>query len=332
MNEIFKAHNRIKDFIHQTPLMESSKLNNMLGHRIIFKMENLQKTGSFKSRGALNKLLTLKEKNNLPKEVVAFSSGNHAQGVAWAANQLGVNATIFLPEFSSEVKKQATRGYGSTVIETGTRREAEKKTEQARQEGAYFIHPFDDEDIITGQGTACFEALQEGINPDAVFTPLGGGGLTSGTHLSLKEMSSNALLFAGEPTQANDASISYKQGSIFCFGDSPQTIADGAKSLGLSPRTFDHIKQIAGIFEISEDEIIYWSQWLMHLLKTSIEPTSALAMSAAHKWLGQQNSPKEVLIIISGGNIASDTYRKIFATDLLCKIPTSHHLQEKEVA
>ncbi len=147
-SEIEMAYNRISAYIHRTPLVSSLILNNFLGHEILFKVECLQKIGAFKIRGALNTLLSLKEQNALPKEVVAFSSGNHAQAVAYASKMLNVKATIILPSFTSPIKQQATKYYGAEVINTATRKEAEEKTAEIASKGAFFIHPFDNDETI----------------------------------------------------------------------------------------------------------------------------------------------------------------------------------------
>lgn len=307
-----EAHSRIALFIKRTPLIQSSFLNNWFGHEIIFKAEGHQTTGAYKVRGALNTLLALKEQNDLPEKVVAFSSGNHAQAVAWAGAKLGVKATIFMPSFTSKIKQQATRGYGAEVVITNSRMEAETAAIDAAENGAYLIPPFDHDMEIAGQGTACFEALNDGAKPDAIFAPCGGGGLLSGTFLATQLLAPNTKIFAGEPKQANDAAISYKTGNIFRFPDSPITLADGAKTLAVSPRTFHYLKQLNGFYEVEEEDIIYWTQWLTHLLKLPVEPTSAVAMGAAYQWLGTQKTKQRVLVILSGSNIAPEVFRQIW--------------------
>jgi threonine dehydratase len=322
MNPTLLAQNRISPYIHRTPLLESHLLNNWLGHEIIFKHEGLQKIGAFKIRGALNTMLHLQEQGNLPKEVVAFSSGNHAQAVALAAKQLGVKAMIILPSFTSKVKQQATRDYGATVINTATRQEAEKLTAEIESKGAYFIHPYDNDDVMAGQGTACLEALQDGANPDAIFAPCGGGGLLSGTYMAAQTLQNPPVVFAGEPKNGNDAARSYASGKIFKFDNPPETIADGARTMSVSERTFAYLKKLGGFFEIEEDEMIYWSQWVSHLLKVACEPTSALAIAAAVRWLKTQNTKKRVLVILSGGNIDQGTYQKIWQNNYLEQVPS----------
>lgn len=319
---IKQAYERIKPYINATPLLSSSLLNGWLGHEIIFKVEGLQKIGAFKIRGALNTLLSLKEAGNLPKEVVAFSSGNHAQAVALASSLFGVKATIVMTSSASKIKQQATKSYGATVINTENRKQAEELTRKIASDGAYFIHPFDNDMVIAGQGTACYEALQQGVKPTAIFATCGGGGWLSGTYLATQLLAPATAVFAGEPANANDAIRSYKSGVIARFEDSPKTIADGAASLSVSERTFHYLKQLNGFYEVSEEEIIYWTQWLMHLLKVSVEPTSAVAMGAAFKWLQTQTEKQRVLVMLSGGNIAPETYLKIWENNYLERLPS----------
>ena len=316
------AHERLKAHITRTPILRSHLLNRFLGTDISFKYEGAQKVGAFKARGALNTLLRLRETKKMPLEAVAYSSGNHAQAVAWAAKQMGIKATVVIPAGASKVKVAATEAYGAEVIIAKTRGEAEETAKKlASRAGTFLLPPYDHDDVIAGQGTAAFEAWQEEKNFDAVFAPCGGGGLISGTFLATRLFSKEAKIFAAEPSIANDAARSYHTGKIFRFHDAPKTIADGARTLGISERTFHYIDQLDGFYEISETEILYWSQWLMHLLKVTVEPTAALGMAAAHKWLGEGNRNKRVLVILSGANLDSETYGKIWAHDHLSKLP-----------
>lgn len=325
---VIEAQDRISGHLNKTPLLESSLLNNWLGHEIIFKVEGFQKTGAFKARGALNTVLHLKESGQLAKEISAFSSGNHAQAVALAGSKLGIKTTIFLPSFTSKIKQQATRSYGAEVILTPTRQEAERLMEEKATKGANIIHPYDNDYVIAGQGTACLEALQDGVNPDAVFAPCGGGGLLSGTYLACQTQKKPPLVFAGEPKNANDAAISYRTGKIFQFDTSPQTIADGGRALSVSERTLQYISKVDGFYEITEEEILYWTQWTSHLLKIACETTSAVAVAAAYKWLCSQNSKKRALVVLSGGNIAPETYKEIWNHNYLDKLPVTTKVAE----
>jgi threonine dehydratase len=323
-DRVAEALERIAPYIVRTPLLTSQRLDNWLGHTITFKAEPFQKVGAFKVRGALNAILKLKEQDALPRKIVAYSSGNHAQAVAWAAKEVGVPADIYLPEFVSTVKKQATRGYGATVIETPTRKEAEELVAIAvEKEGAVSIPPFDNDEVILGQATAALEALQDMPQlPQAIFAPCGGGGLLSGTYLAAQYIDPSIKVIGGEPQNANDAARSLQSGSLFAFDASPETIADGARTLCVAERTLAYLKKLEGFYEVSEEEILYWTQWLTHLLKITCEPTSAVAMAAAAQWLKTQEKPQHILVIVSGGNIAPAARLKIWQQNLLEQVPS----------
>lgn len=314
------AYNRIKKYINKTPLLQSEMINLKLASKIYFKFEGMQKVGAFKARGAINTLLHLKEQNQLPENIVAYSSGNHAQAVAWAAQQLGIKATIIIPSLASPIKIAATKSYGAEVILTKERQEAEDLAHE-KSKNSFLLPPYDHDDVIAGQGTAALEAWEEEGDYDAVFAPCGGGGLISGTYLATQLFSENTKIYAAEPQIANDAAQSFKMGTIRRFSTSPMTIADGARTLSISERTFQYIKKLSGFYEIPEKEIIYWTQWLTHLLKINLEPTSALGMAAAYKWIQEGNRNKRILIIVSGANMDSDTYMKIWENNYLEDIP-----------
>lgn len=328
---VASAHQRIKSHIHRTPIITSSVLNEWLGHDIYFKCENLQKIGAFKARGAINKLLSLNESGNLPTEIVAYSSGNHAQAVAWAVKELiatqitkNITVTIFIPNNASALKIQATKALGANVIITENRAEAEYKAQEKCNNGAYLIPPYDDDDILLGQGTACYEAIQDMPHtPNTIFIPVGGGGLFAGSILAQQLLAPYAKIYGAEPKMANDAAISLRQNDIYRLTESPNTLADGVRTLSLSPRTFYYARQSHGIFEISEDDICYWHQWLSHLLKTHLEPTSALSMVAVYDWLKQQkpSQKQHIMVMLCGGNASAQTMQKIWQTDYLNDIP-----------
>lgn len=324
------AHTRIGPYINRTPLLESSLLNQWLGHRIVFKAECFQKVGAFKFRGAMNALLRMQEQSTLPSHVVTFSSGNHAQAVAHSAKLLGIKATIFLPEAATAIKKQATLHYGAEVVVTETRQEAEERAAAYVDQGSVFVHPYDNDDIIAGQGTACYEALRSGLKPDVIFATCGGGGWLSGTHLAAELLAPNTAVYGAEPLQANDAVRSLRQDTIFKFGQLPSTLADGARTLAVSERTFAYLKQLSGMVEVTEEAIVYWTQWLTHLLKTSVEPTSAVAMAGLAQWLDQQDSHKTALVMLSGGNVSAEAYQTVWRHDYLSEAPRPRRLLQQE--
>ena len=322
---VLKAHARIAPYIHRTALAQSTLLNDWLGHELVFKMENTQKSGAFKIRGALNALLTLKEQNRLPERIVAFSSGNHAGATAKVGKMLGIKTTVIMPSFVSKVKQQATRGYGAELILTDTRPQAEELAKQHQAQGAYLLHPYDNDMVIAGQGTACLEALQDGqknnFEPNAIFAACGGGGLLSGTWLAAQLLAPKAKIFGCEPKLGNDATQSFRSGNIVSFAQTPMTIADGARTLHVSPRTFAHLQKLEDFYEVEEEDIIYWTQWLQHLLKATIEPTSAVPMAAAFAWLKEQKARQRVLVMISGGNIDAATHQLLWKQGYLDKMP-----------
>lgn len=317
-HNVEEAYERIKPHLHKTPIISSNTLNEMLGHEVYFKVESLQKTGSFKVRGALNHLLALQEQRLLPEKVVAYSTGNHGIGLSWVARFLGIKARVYLPENVAAIKQRAAKYYGAEVIHTKTRHEAELKTKEDGENGFYYMHPSDNDITIAGAGTVCYEALKElSFKPDAIFASCGGGGLLSGTYLAKELLSPETLLFGTEPELANDAYISLKQGKIFRFTDSPDTVADGLRALGISSRTFEYLKNLDGFYLSKEAPIYYWSAWLLHLLKIACEPSSAVNMVGIQQWIKNQPSSKKILVIISGGNIDPDLYKTIWQDNYL---------------
>lgn len=331
--DVAAAAARIAGRITRTPVVASRTLDEMLGHSILFKCENLQRVGAFKARGALNTMLWLREQGRLPGAVAAFSSGNHAQGVAWAARELGVGATIFMTQQASAVKRAATEAYGARVVLRERRADAEREAADLGAEpGHAWIPPYDHDQIICGQGTAAREALEDHPEVEALFVPVGGGGLLSGTVLAAEgagpapgKRGAPRAVFGGEPAHANDAARSLREGRIVAFEDAPATLADGARTLSLSARTFAFARRSAGIQEIEEDEIAQWTQWLTHLLKLQIEPTAALGMAAAARWLNEQpRAPRRTaLVILSGGNADAATMRRVWETDHLMRSPST---------
>lgn len=324
LKDIEDANRRIEKYIHKTPVLSSETLNKFLGHKILLKAENLQKIGAFKIRGALNAVSSLVEKGKKPKLIIANSSGNHAQAIALASKIFGIPSTIYMPKNVSGIKAQATLAYGANIDFSENRAIADQKVLDASiEKGTYWIPPFNHPEVIAGQGTAAYEALTELENIDAVFAPCGGGGLLSGTFISAKGLLPNVKVIGVEPKLANDAVQSVRKGEIVKLDIPPDTIADGARTLSVGELTFEYLKQLDDFYEAEEDEIIYWTQWLTHLLKVQVEPTSAMAMVGVIKWLKKQVTKKQVLVILSGGNIDSITMNKIWANNFLNDIPSS---------
>ncbi|WP_026376803.1 serine/threonine dehydratase [Aestuariibacter salexigens] len=321
--DIQAAAARIDKYIKKTPVFESRLLNHWLGHRVVFKAECLQRTGAFKLRGATNYIASMAQRDALPAAIVANSSGNHAQAVAYAARHFKIPATIYTTSRISTVKAAATRAYGAEINMFGTRPEADEAVaEAARHDGVEWIPPFNHPDIIAGQGTATLEALNQTGPVDAVFAPCGGGGLVSGALVATREMCPAASVFAAEPLNANDAARSLREGNIVSLDGPPDTLADGAATPSVGEHTFPYLQRLDGLYEVSEQRIVYWTQWLHHLLKLHIEPTCCMTMEAIVQWLKTQNGPKTVLVILSGGNIDQRSMSRVWQNDQLHTPPS----------
>lgn len=321
--DVQAAKKRISSYINKTPVLESQLLNDWLGHKVMFKAECFQTTGAFKLRGALNMMLKAREDGRLGTQVVASSSGNHAQAVAYAAKILGVKATIFSAQNVSKVKAAATQYYGATLDLSATRKEADEKVaEAAKQQGVLWMPPFNHDDIIAGQGTATLEALEQTGEVNSVFAPVGGGGLVSGAQVSTRAIYPKASVIGVEPLIANDAAESIRTGVIQSLSEQPNTLADGAATLQVGEKTFPHLQTLDGFYEVDETKIAYWTQWLQHLLKVHVEPTCAMSMGAVVEWLKSQSSEQKVLVMLSGGNIDQQKMLKIWQDDHLQKVPS----------
>lgn len=303
MNKILQSANRIKDYIIKTPTISNKKLNEELGAQIFFKMENRQITGSFKARGAFNAILS---QEKLPEKIVVQSSGNHAQAVAYACKKFKIKSLIYMISRASPLKIKAAQDLGAEVVLLEKRADVNKQAEEKRKEGYLFIHPSANEDVILGQGTSALEAILEIGEVDFIFAPCGGGGLVSGCFLAAKEFSPKAKVFACEPLNANDVARSVREKRIVGFDDTPDTIADGARTLSTSEICFNYLSQITGVLEIEEEEIIFWQKKISAELNQKIEPTSALAIAGAAQFLQKNPQAKnsKILVIISGGNVA----------------------------
>ena len=316
----------ISSLLKETPIVSLDAFNKIFDHDLYFKLENLQETRSFKARGVITILSNLKKHNKLPKKIVTYGTGNHGIALAWASKHFGIKKVkIYLPHFTSEIKKELAKKHGAQVVITETRAEAEARAQADADNFNYkLIPPSDNDEIIAGAATVSYEALQKQKDIDAIFVPIGGGSLSSGTILVRNHLSPTTKVYAGEPKEMNDASLSYRTKKIFRFKKEPKTIADGATALGVTQRVFNYIKQLDGIFEISEKEIAYWTAQFYNLNKISCEPTSALAIAAAYRWIKEQNfeTRKKILIIISGGNISASTKQEIYNDDSLKISPT----------
>lgn len=309
---IVKAHERIRPRIHRTPVLASASLNALAGVELFFKCENLQKTGSFKIRGATNAIFSLSEEEAV-RGVVTHSSGNHAAAVACAAGWRGIAAWIVMPQNAPAVKGRAVEAYGGkiTFCEPTVASRAETAARIQKETGAVMVHPYDDDRIIAGQATAAKELLEDVPDLDAVLAPVSGGGLLSGTCLGTKGQSGTAKVFGCEPERADDAYRSLQSGSVQTQ-ESSDTIADGLRA-SLAQRTFAILQRhVDGVLLVSEEEIVNTMKLVWERLKIVVEPSSAVAVAPILRpngvselrltQKGKRARPK-IGIILSGGNV-----------------------------
>ena len=302
LDDIRSAHKRIKPFIHLTPVLTSQQLNKIFDCELYFKCENFQKVGAFKFRGATNAILSLPD-NQKKLGVVTHSSGNHAAALALAAKMNDVKAYIVMPESAPEVKKIAVAGYGAEI--TFCKPTLQSREETARnimeKKGATLIHPFDNYDVICGQGTAALELLNEKPDLDIIVAPIGGGGLMSGTSTSVKGINKKIGVIGAEPLNANDAWRSFKSGKLIPSVN-PLTVADGLLT-SLSELTFSIIrKNVDDIFTAKEESIIDCMLLIWERMKIIIEPSSATVAAIIKENPGVFQG-KKIGLIISGGNV-----------------------------
>ncbi len=306
LTDIKQAAEQINPYIHHTPLLCNNTLSQLLNREVRLKTENLQRAGSFKIRGAMNKLLSLSDEERA-RGVVAFSSGNHAQGVALAARFLGVKATIVMPEDAVAIKVAATKDYGAEVVQSGvdvaTRGQVAKDI--VNQTGATLIPPFDDPFIVAGQGTVGLEIFQDWPTVDTVITPLGGGGLLSGTALALTELNPKIRVYGVEPEAGNDGQQSLQNGKIVTI-EPPHTIADGARTTAIGELPFTIIQScVEDIFTVPDETLLATIKLLALRCKLVVEPTGALALAAL--LTGKIPDNGKTVVVLSGGNITPHT-------------------------
>jgi threonine dehydratase len=309
--DIIDAHERIKPFIHRTPVLTSQSLDMMFGCSFYFKCENFQKIGAFKIRGGMNASLQLHE-SKLKKGLATHSSGNHAQAIALAAKLLNTKAYIVMPDNSPAVKVNAVKGYGAEITFCEPTLQAREDTMEKviERTGAEFIHPFNDERIIAGQATAAKELIEDINELDVIFAPVGGGGLLSGTSLSAKYFGKDIKVYAGEPEGAADAILSFKSGKI---ESAPfiKTIADGLLTT-LGSITIGIIREnVTDIITVSEEEIIESMRLIYERIKIVVEPSSAVPFAAITKNIKHFRN-KRIGIIVSGGNVDLSSFKNWF--------------------
>lgn len=301
--DVAAAQTRLRGVAHRTPVMTSQTADALTGARLFFKCENFQRMGAFKFRGAYNALAQFTpEQKRLG--VCAFSSGNHAQGIALAARLLGIPAAVVMPQDSPAVKMAATRGYGAEVIEYDryTQDREAIGRELAQQRGMTLIPPFDHADVMAGQGTVAQELLEEVGPLDTLLVCLGGGGLISGCAVAARHLSPDCTVIGVEPEAGNDAQQSKRLGQIVRI-QTPRTLADGAQTQALGQLTFPVIQALVDdIVTVTDDQLIEAMRFAAARMKMVVEPTGALAMAAAMQGVVDVRG-KRVGVVISGGNV-----------------------------
>ncbi len=300
--ELIATHSRIKPYIHRTPVLSSSALNEISGAEVFFKCENFQRMGAFKMRGATNAALQLPE-NQQARGLVTHSSGNMAQAVSLAAKSLGIPAYIVMPDNAPQVKKDAVAGYGGQITECYPSIEERQKVADGIVEKtqAAFLHPSDNLDVILGQGTAAMELLEDQPDLDYVCVPVGGGGLLAGTALAAHHFGKSCKTIAGEPRAADDAYWSLKAGKII-KNLKADTIADGLRT-HLGDINFPIIqKYVEEVIRVEEGEIIAAMRMIWERMKIIIEPSCAVPF-AAILLEPQKFKDKKVGVILTGGNV-----------------------------
>ena len=300
--QLLDCHKRIRPYIHNTPVLSSRLISEHIGIEVFFKCENFQRAGAYKMRGATNAILQISAKERR-KGVVTHSSGNFAQAVSLAAKSLGVKAHIVMPTSAPEVKKIGVRQYEGIIYECEPTLAARQAMADkiASETGATFLHPSNAINVIIGQGTAAMELLEEQPEINAIFCPVGGGGLIAGSALATHYFGKHCKVYGGEPYEADDAYRSLQSGKIE-GNETVNTIADGLRTT-LGDKNFPIIKEhVAGIIRVTEDEIIAAMRLVWERMKTIIEPSSAVALAALIR--GKEDfQGQKVGIIISGGNV-----------------------------
>jgi threonine dehydratase len=304
-DDVIAAHDRIRPYIHRTPVLTSSFLNELTGANLFFKCENFQKAGAFKVRGASNAVFGLTDEL-AAKGVATHSSGNHALSLSYAAGRRGIPCTVVMPRTAPQAKKDAVIGYGGKIVEcepSTTSREA-VFAEVVAETGAEFVHPYNDLRVIAGQATCSRELTEQVDGLDAVVAPIGGGGMVSGTCLTLSNIAPNVEIYAAEPEQADDAYRSFKAGHIIA-DDAPVTVADGLK-VPLKDNTWHFVSNhVTDILTASEDEIVAAMKLTWQRMKIVMEPSSAVPLATIIK-NPEVFKGKNVGVIITGGNVDMD--------------------------
>jgi len=307
IKDVENAYKRIQNMVNKTSVLTSRTLDQMVGANVFVKCENFQRVGAFKFRGVSNKLLQLDDEEK-KRGVVTHSSGNHAQAVALASSILGIKSVIVMPDNAPKVKVEATKCYGAEIVRCESTVESREKTCKnfLEKHGYTMVHPYDDDQIISGAGTVAYELIKEVGDLDYIFCPVGGGGLLSGTSIATKGLCPKSKVIAAEPEKANDAYRSFRDGKIYP-SVYPDTIADGLRT-SLCERTFKIIQEnVDDIVTVSEEEIIDAMRFLWMRMKIVVESSGAVSLAGVIKKSKELND-KRIGVIISGGNIDLDEF------------------------
>lgn len=303
--DVEAAHARIAPHIHRTPVLTSAYLNALTGADLYFKCENFQKAGAFKARGASNAVFGLSDAQ-AARGVATHSSGNHGLCLSYAAGRRGIPCAVVMPRTAPQAKKDAVAGYGGRVVEcepSTSSREAVFAQVMAGS-GAEFVHPYNDPRVIAGQATCARELNEQVSGLDAVIAPIGGGGMISGTCLTLSTVAPGVKIYAAEPEQADDAARSFRAGHIIA-DDAPETVADGLK-VPLKELTWHFVKaHVSDILTVGEDEIIAAMKLIWKRMKIVVEPSSAVTLAAILR-NPQVFRGQRVGVILTGGNVDLD--------------------------
>ena len=304
IEDVRSAAERIKGVGHRTPVLTSKTLDQLAGRKLFFKCENFQKVGAFKFRGGWNAVSMLSD-SEAERGVCTHSSGNHAQAVAYSAQKRGIPAYIVMPNNSPDVKLNAVKGYGANITLCEPTLEARRTTLDgiAKKTGAAVIHPFNNPNVIAGQGTAALELIEEIGELDAVIAPIGGGGLMSGTCITTRSLLPKAKLFGAEPKGADDAYRSLKEGRMLPQ-ENPNTICDGLLT-SMGENTWNILKDhLNDIYTVSDDEVIKAMKLIWERMKIIIEPSCATPVAAVMgAEFKQLDGIEKIGIILTGGNI-----------------------------
>lgn len=305
LDDMIAARARIDAHIHKTPVLTSRMLNELTGAELFFKCENFQKAGAFKARGASNAVFGLSDAQ-AAKGVATHSSGNHGTCLSYAAGRRGIPCTVVMPRTAPQAKKDAVRGYGGRVVESEPSTSSREAVfaEVVAESGAEFVHPYNDPRVIAGQATCSAELIEQVADLDAVIAPIGGGGMVSGTCLTLSNLAPGIKVYAAEPLNADDAARSFRAGHIIA-DDAPDTVADGLK-VPLKELTWHFVQNhVTDILTATEEEIVDAMKLIWKRMKIVMEPSSAVPLATIIK-NPEVFAGKRVGVIITGGNVDLD--------------------------